>query len=103
MTEAIRTFTWRSLFAEWPLYSIALSLSLLGVLTMHTFGAVSLAPRQLVWILVGTACGPMVGVLRDFFGSRRDSIEVAAPLVQETLPPLTTDQVEPVTLMVVEA
>jgi len=55
MTEAIRTFTWRSLFAEWPLYSIALSLSLLGVLTMHTFGAVSLAPRQLVWILVGTA------------------------------------------------
>jgi rod shape determining protein RodA len=41
-------------FAEWPLLAIGVALSLLGVLTMHTFGASeSLAPRQLVWIGIG--------------------------------------------------
>ncbi len=54
MTEAIQTFSWRSLFAEWPLYVLGLALASLGLLTMHTFGANSLAPRQMVWILVGT-------------------------------------------------
>ncbi len=54
MTEVVRTFSFRSLFAEWPLYSIGLALALLGLLTMHTFGEHSLAPRQLVWIGVGT-------------------------------------------------
>jgi rod shape determining protein RodA len=54
MTEAIRTFSWKALYEEWPLYSIALALALLGVLTMHTFSTNSLAPRQLVWILLGT-------------------------------------------------
>jgi hypothetical protein len=41
--------------------------------------------------------------LRAFFGSRSDSIDVAWPLVQETVPPLTTVQVDRVTLTVVEA
>jgi rod shape determining protein RodA len=54
MAEAIRTFSWRSLVAEWPLISIALALSLLGLFTMNTYGAGSLAPRQAVWILIGT-------------------------------------------------
>lgn len=40
--------------SSWTLLAIPLALSLLGVLTMHTFGEGSLAPRQLLWILVGT-------------------------------------------------
>ena len=43
-----------SFFAEWPLLAIGVALSLLGILTMHTFGASeSLAPRQLVWLVIG--------------------------------------------------
>ncbi len=39
----------------WPLLVIALTLSFLGVLTMHPFdGGSSLAPRQLIWIALGT-------------------------------------------------
>jgi rod shape determining protein RodA len=53
MTEAVRAIS-RPIFSEWPLYAVGLALSLLGVLTMNTFGAGSLAPRQLVWIVVGT-------------------------------------------------
>lgn len=40
-------------FFDWTLIVPALSLALLGVLTMSTFGqGVSLAPRQLLWVLV---------------------------------------------------
>jgi rod shape determining protein RodA len=41
------------LFFDWTLLLPALSLSLLGVLTMSTFGqGASLAPRQLLWVAV---------------------------------------------------
>ncbi len=41
--------------STWPLLAIAVTLSCMGVLTMHPFdGGASLAPRQLVWILLGT-------------------------------------------------
>lgn len=41
--------------STWPLLAIALALSFLGVLTMHPFdGGASLAPRQLIWIALGT-------------------------------------------------
>lgn len=55
MSELMRGQSIASLLASWPLVSIALALSLLGVLTMHPFGtgAESLAPRQLVWIGIG--------------------------------------------------
>jgi rod shape determining protein RodA len=53
MTEPARAFSLRSLFTEWPLLLPAVALSLLGLLTMHTFGEESLAPRQLVWIGIG--------------------------------------------------
>ncbi|HEX7651290.1 MAG TPA: rod shape-determining protein RodA [Candidatus Paceibacterota bacterium] len=44
----------RTLLAEWPLVAIAAALTLLGILTMHTYGdGTSLAPRQLVWLGVG--------------------------------------------------
>lgn len=39
---------------EWPLLVIPAVLCLLGIVTMHTFGASdSLAPRQLIWLAVG--------------------------------------------------
>ena len=38
---------------DWTILLPALSLSLLGILTMHTFGqGASLAPRQLLWLVV---------------------------------------------------
>ncbi|MEK9160897.1 MAG: FtsW/RodA/SpoVE family cell cycle protein [Patescibacteria group bacterium] len=40
--------------SSWTLLAIPVALSLLGVLTMHTFGEGSFAPRQLLWILLGT-------------------------------------------------
>ncbi|MHB8710395.1 MAG: FtsW/RodA/SpoVE family cell cycle protein [Minisyncoccota bacterium] len=43
----------RKLSGDWTLLLPALALSLLGTLTMSTFGqGVSLAPRQLLWIIV---------------------------------------------------
>ncbi len=42
-------------FFDWTLLLPALALSCLGILTMSTFGqGVSLAPRQILWLLVGT-------------------------------------------------
>ena len=40
--------------SEWPLLLIPVVLTLLGILTMHTFGeGDSLAPRQLIWLFIG--------------------------------------------------
>jgi rod shape determining protein RodA len=39
--------------SSWTLLAIPVALSLLGVLTMHTFGEGSFAPRQLLWIGIG--------------------------------------------------
>lgn len=42
--------------SDWTLLLPALTLSLLGILTMSTFGqGVSLAPRQLLWLVIATA------------------------------------------------
>ncbi len=42
-------------FFDWTLFLPALSLSLLGILTMSTFGqGASLAPRQLLWLGIAT-------------------------------------------------
>ncbi len=53
MTETVRALSWRALFAEWPLIATAVALSCLGLLTMHTFGSDSLAPRQMIWVALG--------------------------------------------------
>ncbi len=43
----------RRLFFDWTLLLPALTLSLLGILTMSTFGqGVSLAPRQILWLTI---------------------------------------------------
>lgn len=40
---------------DWTLFAPAFALSLLGILTMSTFGqGASLAPRQLIWLMVAT-------------------------------------------------
>lgn len=39
---------------EWPLLLIPVALTILGILTMHTFGdGASLAPRQVIWLSFG--------------------------------------------------
>lgn len=44
-----------TLGGDWTLFLPALTLSLLGILTMSTFGqGVSLAPRQLLWLLIAS-------------------------------------------------
>ncbi len=56
MTESARTNPFRALLSTWPLLATAVTLSLLGVLTMNPFnGSASLAPRQLIWIGLGIA------------------------------------------------
>lgn len=55
MSESVRQGIVRSILEHWHLLAIALALSFLGVLTMHPFGGEeSLAPRQLMWIGLGT-------------------------------------------------
>lgn len=44
------------LFSDWTLYVPALTLSLLGILTMSTFGqGASLASRQVMWLVIASA------------------------------------------------
>lgn len=51
MSKIVRTSPFASLTTGWPLYAIAATLSLIGILTMNTFGeGASLAPRQLLWL-----------------------------------------------------
>lgn len=55
MSELVRFNPIRAVLSTWPLLAIAVTLSLLGILTMHPFdGASSLAPRQLIWLGLGT-------------------------------------------------
>ena len=56
MTEMFRLNPIRAVLATWPLLAIGVTISLLGILTMHPFdGASSLAPRQLLWLAIGIA------------------------------------------------
>lgn len=54
MTERARANIFKALLTTWPLLATAVTLSLLGVLTMNPFdGSSSLAPRQLIFIGIG--------------------------------------------------
>lgn len=54
MTEHARANPLKALLSTWPLVGTAVTLALLGVLTMSPFdGSSSLAPRQALWIAVG--------------------------------------------------
>lgn len=80
MTDKIRANWFRTLAQTWPLLVIPVTLSILGILTMHPFdGLSSLAPRQLVWlgisILVFIGCA-----LSDMRFIRRTPVIITAYL-----------------------
>jgi len=52
--KAVKQFL-STLVGDWTLFVPALALSLVGILTMNTFGqGASLAPRQLLWLLIAS-------------------------------------------------
>ena len=54
MSELIGRKPFSAWISEWPLLLIPVALTVLGILTMHTFGdGSSLAPRQLIWLGAG--------------------------------------------------
>lgn len=54
MTKRFGVGTRMPWLSEWPLLLIPVALTLLGIVTMHTFGdGSSLAERQLIWLVVG--------------------------------------------------
>lgn len=54
MSELIGRKPFSAWLSEWPLLLIPVALTVLGILTMHTFGdGNSLAPRQLIWLGAG--------------------------------------------------
>lgn len=71
------SFLWSSLLGEWPLILPALALSLLGLLTMHTFGTDSLAPRQALWIALGVVVYAILSVM-DLRFLRRTPVLITA-------------------------
>jgi rod shape determining protein RodA len=55
MNDSLKNNIWASFKIGWPLYVIALALSVLGIITMNTFGqGASLAGRQIIWLVVST-------------------------------------------------
>lgn len=81
MTEHARLSPFRALLSTWPLLATALTLSLLGVLTMAPFdGSSSLAPRQLIWIGIGTTLY-CVCALVDMRFIRRTPVLIAGYLL----------------------
>lgn len=54
MSELIGRRPLSAWLSEWPLLFIPVALTILGILTMHTFGdGNSLAPRQIIWLCAG--------------------------------------------------
>lgn len=78
MSELARGGVLRTLASGWPYLLPAVALTLLGVLTMHPFGETeSLAPRQLLWLVVGLiAYG--VCALADMHVLRRTGVIMVA-------------------------
>ncbi|HWU24522.1 MAG TPA: hypothetical protein VN086_02100, partial [Candidatus Paceibacterota bacterium] len=78
MTERARINLFKALFSTWPLLATAVTLSLLGVLTMNPFdGSSSLAPRQLIFIGIGIIVYAVCAVI-DMRFIRRTPVIVAA-------------------------
>ena len=61
--------------SSWTLLAIPVALTLLGILTMHTFGEGSFAPRQLLWLGLGTVAFIVCASL-DMHFLRRTSVIV---------------------------
>jgi rod shape determining protein RodA len=80
MAEAVKALSWRTLFSEWPLAAVATALTLLGIFTMNTYGAGSLAPRQAVWLVVGLCVYFVLSVI-DLRFIRRTQVIMAGYIV----------------------
>lgn len=62
MSELFRRHT--RVFFDWTLFLPAVALSLVGILTMSTFGqGASLAPRQLLWLLISVVLYFVIGMI----------------------------------------
>jgi rod shape determining protein RodA len=55
MSEIVRLRPFAALRLGWPLYATGLALSLIGIITINTFGAgASQAPRQVIWLILSS-------------------------------------------------
>lgn len=80
MNEIVRRNSFLGGALRWPLLATAVTLALLGVITMHPFdGSPSLAPRQLIFISLGVAVYAVLSVL-DLRFIRRAPVIVAGYL-----------------------
>lgn len=78
MSEHARTNLFKAVFSTWPLLVTAVTLSLLGVLTMNPFdGTSSFAPRQLIFIGIGILVYAACSVI-DMRFIRRTPVIIAA-------------------------
>jgi rod shape determining protein RodA len=85
MTENARANPFKALLSSWPLLATALTLAFLGVLTMSPFdGSSSLAPRQLIWIALGTVVY-CVCALADMRFIRRPQVIISGYILSVVL------------------
>lgn len=78
MSGIVRTHSFRAVLATWPLLALGVTLSLLGVLTIHPFdGSASLAPRQLIFVAVGVAAY-IIAASTDLRFIRRTPVIIAS-------------------------
>lgn len=96
MTLAARASRFRGVLDEWPLPAIAIVLCVLGILTMHTYGdGASLAPRQVVWVIIGVAAYAMLASI-DLRFIRRTPVILAGYAISLALLALLLVAVHPV-------
>lgn len=77
MSEYVRLHSFRALISTWPLLLIPALLSIIGIITIHPFdGSYSLAPRQLVWLLIATVSF-LVCAITDMRFIRRTPVIIA--------------------------
>jgi rod shape determining protein RodA len=85
MTEHARVSPFRALLSTWPLIGTAVTIALLGVLTMTPFdGSASLAPRQLLWIGLGVVVYSVCALV-DMRFIRRPQVILAGYLISLAL------------------
>ncbi len=81
MSESVRQNWLRALLSERQLFVIPVTLTLLGVLTMHPFGqASSLAPKQLIWLGIALG-GYFLAALIDMRFIRRTSVIITGYVI----------------------
>ncbi len=86
MSEIIRRSPFAALATGWPLFCIAATLSLIGIITMNTFGeGASLAPRQLIWLGISTVAYLVCATIDMRFIRRAPVIVTAFVIVASLL------------------